>query len=369
MAEREESRCKASKSEKVKNKILSICAMVLLLTAATEDKTTTIFMIGDSTMANKDISGGKQERGWGMVLQSYFDDNIVIDNHAVNGRSSLSFINEGRWDKVLQKMKPGDYVIIQFGHNDEKPKADRHTDPGSTFDYNLARFVRETREHGGIPILMNCVVRRNFGASPSPSEGGEPIGTKIDDEALRNTTASATPLEGKGLVTPPSEGQGEAFLIDTHGLYSVAPRDVAQRMNCFFVDANQITHDLEQGLGVEASKKLHMWFLPGEEPSEPKGKQDNTHYSVYGAHVVARLLADAICEEVPILSKYRTNADITVDRNGRGQYLELEPAVAAALASAKAETVIQLLGGEWEKPKLPKKSKVKIVLREGARWK
>ena len=65
---------------------------------------------------------GKQERGWGMALQCYFDDNIVVDNHAVNGRSSLSFINEGRWDKVLEKMKPGDYVIIQFGHNDEKPK-------------------------------------------------------------------------------------------------------------------------------------------------------------------------------------------------------------------------------------------------------
>ena len=323
--------------------------MVLLLTAAMEDKTTTIFMIGDSTMANKDISGGKQERGWGMALQSYFDDNIVIDNHAVNGRSSLSFINEGRWDKVLQKMKPGDYVIIQFGHNDEKPKADRHTDPGSTFDYNLARFVRETREHGGIPILMNCVVRRNFFVNAPEND---------DDEKLRTQTFK----DGVKMV------EGDS-LIDTHGLYRVAPRDVASRMNCFFVDANQITHDVEQRLGVEASKKLHMWFLPGVEPSEPKGKQDNTHYSIYGAHVVARLLADAICQEVPILSKYRTEADITVDRNGRGQYLELAPAVDAALASSKAETVIQILGGEWERPQLPKKSRIKFVLRQGACWK
>ena len=102
-------------------KFLATFALLLvLLTAATKDKTTTIFMIGDSTMANKDITEGKQERGWGMALQCYFDDNIVIDNHAVNGRSSLSFINEGRWDAVLQKMCPGDYVIIQFGHNDEK---------------------------------------------------------------------------------------------------------------------------------------------------------------------------------------------------------------------------------------------------------
>ena len=97
-------------------------------------------------------------------------------------------------------------------------------------------------------------------------------------------------------------------LIDTHGLYRVAPRDVAQRMNCHFVDANQITHDLEQGLGTEASKKLHMWYRPGEEPTEPQGKQDNTHYNIYGATVVANLLADALCEEIPVLSKYRTNA-------------------------------------------------------------
>ena len=143
-------------------KLLMAAMALLVLTAFTHDHVTTIFVIGDSTAANKDISNGKQERGWGMALQCYFDDNILVDNHAVNGRSSLSFFNEGRWQKVLEKIRPGDYVIIQFGHNDEKPKADRHTDPGSTFDYMLARYVRETREHGGIPVLMNCVVRRNF---------------------------------------------------------------------------------------------------------------------------------------------------------------------------------------------------------------
>jgi pectinesterase len=343
------------------SKLLSLAAMTLLLlcTSATDKKTTTIFMIGDSTMANKDVSNGKQERGWGQALQSYFDDNIVIDNHAMNGRSSKSFIDEGRWDKVLEKMKPGDYVIIQFGHNDEKPKADRHTDPGSTFDYNLAKFVRETREHGGIPVLMNCVVRRNWGASPDASEEGEPIGTKIDDEALRNTTAS---------TSAPSEGSGEALaLIDTHGLYRVAPRDVAARMNCHFVDANQLTHDLEQGMGPEASKRLHMWFLPDTEPSEPKGKQDNTHYNIYGAHVVARLLADALCEEIPVLKKYRTEADITVDRRGCGQFLSLEKAMETV--DPTQPTTIQLLGGEWQKPALPKKSKVTFILRQGAAWK
>ncbi len=326
-----------------------VTALLLLLTAATNEKKTTIFIIGDSTAANKDISGGKQERGWGMALSCYFDDNIVVDNHAVNGRSSLSFINEGRWDKVLEKMKPGDFVIIQFGHNDEKPKADRHTDPGSTFDYNLAKFVRETREHGGIPVLMNCVVRRNFFVNVPEND---------DDEKLRTTTFK----DGVKMV------EGDT-LIDTHGLYRIAPRDVAQRMNCHFVDANRITHELEQGLGTEASKKLHMWFLPGEEPSVPNGRQDNTHYNVHGAHVVARLLADALCEEVPLLKKYRTEADITVDLQGRGDYLDLQKAVSQALLNPKSETTIQLLGGEWTKPVLPKKHSIRFIMREGATWK
>ena len=331
-------------------KLLSVMIVsVVLFVAATPDKTTTIFVIGDSTAANKDISKGKQERGWAMALQAYFDDHILVDNHAVNGRSSKSFIDEGRWDKVLEKMKPGDYVIIQFGHNDEKPKADRHTDPGSTFDYNLARFVRETREHGGVPVLMNCVVRRNFFVQAPEND---------DDEKLRTQTFQ----DGVRMV------EGDS-LIDTHGLYRVAPRDVARRMNCHFVDANQITHDLEQGLGTEASKKLHMWFLPGTEPSEPKGKQDNTHYNIYGAHQVARLLADALCQEIPLLKAYRTEADITVDAKGRGQYLNLSDAIATAQASSKAETTIQILGGEWERPLLPKKSRIKFILRQGATWK
>ena len=98
---------------------LFLALALLLLMSAVPEKTTTIFVIGDSTAANKDTTGGKQERGWAMKLQDCFDaDYIVVDNHAVNGRSSKSFIDEGRWDKVLEKMKPGDYVIVQFGHND-----------------------------------------------------------------------------------------------------------------------------------------------------------------------------------------------------------------------------------------------------------
>lgn len=272
----------------MKKLIALIVIALFMLTAAMPDKTTTIFIIGDSTAAKKDLSKGSPERGWGMALQACFDSTYIrVDNHAVNGRSSKSFIDEGRWDKVLSAMKPGDYVIIQFGHNDEKPQLARHTDPGSTFDYNLAKFVRETRERGGIPILMNPVARRNFAAELPKND---------DDEKLRSTTFA----DGAKVI------EGDS-LIDTHGLYRIAPRDVAKRMNCHFVDANQITHDLEQSLGVEGSKKLHMWYKPGEHPAIPDGKQDNTHYNIYGAHQVAKLLADALCQEIPLFTKYRKN--------------------------------------------------------------
>lgn len=129
---------------------------------------------------------------------------------------------------------------------------------------------------------MNPVVRRNFAVKAVKND---------DDEALRNTTFK----DGANI----KEGN---VLVDTHGLYAVAPRNVADSLHVLFVDATQITHDLEQGLGVEDSKKLHMWYKPGEHPAIPDGKQDNTHYNIYGAHQVARLLADALCVEIPLFS-------------------------------------------------------------------
>ena len=269
-------------------KILFAALALLVMTAATQQKVTTIFIIGDSTAAKKDLSKGSPERGWGMALQCYFDEAFIrVDNHAVNGRSSKSFINEGRWQKVLDRIQPGDYVIIQFGHNDEKPGETRHTDPGSTFDANLAKFINETRALGGIPIVMNPVVRRNFAKQTVKND---------DDEALRNTTFKDGAKTQEGSV-----------LKDTHGLYAVAPKHVADSLHAYFIDATRITHDLEQGLGVEGSKKLHMWYEPGQHKALPEGRQDNTHYNIYGAHQVAKLFAAALCQEIPLLSKYLKN--------------------------------------------------------------
>lgn len=151
---------KNMKTLRVKMVGLLATALILFSAFRADKPVITIFMIGDSTMANKKIDGGNPERGWGMVLPGFFSEDIRIDNHAANGRSSKSFISEGRWEKVISKVKKGDYVFIQFGHNDEKADSTRHTDPGSTFDENLRRYVNETRAKGGIPVLFNSIVRQ-----------------------------------------------------------------------------------------------------------------------------------------------------------------------------------------------------------------
>ena len=267
-------------------KLLLSLICVLTLCAFTDTKPVRVFMVGDSTMANKDTTGGKQERGWGMVLSEYFNDEVVISNHAVNGRSTKSFIDEGRWQKVLDELQPGDYVIIQFGHNDEKkndPK--RYTEVGGSFDDNLRRYVNEAKAKGANPILLNCVARRNFSA---------PTGKVIDDEGLRDKA-----FEGGDDL----KGGGDT-LIDTHGAYREVPRAIAKELGVPFIDANKVTSDLEQGLGAEGSKKLHMIYSPGECPAYPKGRQDNTHYNQIGARIVAGLLAIEIGNQVPALRRH-----------------------------------------------------------------
>lgn len=318
--------------------VLLLC--VLSLSAYKKNEKITIFMIGDSTMANKDISGGKMERGWGMMLKNFFTEDVIVDNHALNGRSSKSFISEGHWQKVVEKIKPGDYVFIQFGHNDEKDDPKRHTDPGTTFDENLRKFVKETRMRGGIPVLFNSVVRRIFTNSTT---------AVADDDTRSNSSADL--VEGDTLV-------------DTHGDYLQSPRNVARELDVPFVDANKITHDLEQGLGPDKSKKLHMWYLPNEVPSLPKGRQDNTHYNVYGAYVVAGLLADAVSDAVPELKQYRCKYDASVARDGSGLYFDLQTAIENVPSGVK--TTILVSEGKWKKPVAGKDKKIEYIMRQGA---
>ena len=301
-------------------------AGILVLSAFKSEQKVRIFMIGDSTMANKDVSGGKLERGWGMMLKNFFTDNVIVNNHALNGRSSKSFIAEGHWQKVVEQIRPGDYVFIQFGHNDEKADTLRHTDPGTSFDDNLRRFVNETRLKGGIPVLFNSVVRRTFADSK----------TAVEDDDKRDNSSNYL-----------AEGD---TLVDTHGAYLLSPRNVA----------------VEEGLGPDGSKKLHMWYRPGEVEYLPDGRQDNTHYNVYGAYIVAGLLAEAVADEVPELKDYFRHYDMSVANDGSGLYFDLQSAIDAA---EPGSSVTILVGeGEWVKPSIPKNKKIKFVLSAGAKW-
>ncbi|MBD5266165.1 MAG: rhamnogalacturonan acetylesterase [Bacteroides sp.] len=266
--------------------LLVALALPAMAVAQVPSDTITVFMVGDSTMADKPLDKENQERGWGQMLPIYLEGAIKVDNHAVNGRSSKSFIDEGRWDKVREQIRPGDYVIIQFGHNDEKAKSpDRYTVPGSTFDANLKKFVSETREKGGTPILMNSIVRRNF-----PANG---IAAAQTDDRQKTWK--------KGLENYPAEGD---TLVDTHGDYRIAPRNVAEEMDVVFVDMNALTHELVQGLGRDNSRDLFMWMPVGKYEFAPQGRIDNTHLNVYGGIVVSRLAVNALAEKVPALKPY-----------------------------------------------------------------
>lgn len=310
----------------MKHKLILLLGMFFLFSAFKADKPViTIFMIGDSTMADKNLTGENPERGWGQMLPGYLSEDIRVDNHAQNGRSSKSFIDEGRWDKVLSLIKKGDYVFIQFGHNDEKPKADRHTDPGTTFDANLSRFVNETRAKGGIPVLFNSIVRRNFGAA--------------------------------------------AELIDTHGAYLDSPRNVAKELNVPFIDMNKITHDLVEGLGPDASTKLFVWVTPNTVPAIPKGREDNTHLNIYGGRVIAALTVDVIAKTIPELAQYVRRYDFVVAQDGSGDFFTVQEAIDAVPDFRKAaRTTILVRKGVYKEKIVVPESKINISLigQEGA---
>ena len=230
----------------------------------------TIFLVGDSTMADKPLIPANPERGWGQMLPMYFKDGVRIENHAVNGRSSKSFLDEGRWEPVLNQLKPGDYVIIEFGHNDEKKNDPRrYTEPFGGFKTDLVMFIRDARAHGATPILATPVARRKF-----DDNGG---------------------------------------LIDTHGDYVKAVRQVAQEQRALLLEMNTRSAELLASMGPEFSKKLFDWIGPGEFERCPKGLSDDTHFNAYGASRMCDLAVGEIESNIPKLAvwlKRHSAADI-----------------------------------------------------------
>lgn len=227
----------------------SILILVLILEACTGvQKPIDVYMVGDSTMSNKKAEV-YPETGWGQVFDEFFDEQVTVHNHAVNGRSTKSFITEGRWQTVLDSLKQGDYVFIQFGHNDQKDQdSARYTDPYGTYSQNLEKYVRESRDKGATPILLTSIVRRKF------DENGQ--------------------------------------LLDTHGDYPLAMRAVAKELDVRLIDLQKLTADLVQSMGDEPSKEVYLWTEPNDR--FPEGRQDDTHLRVVGAKKVAELVANEL---------------------------------------------------------------------------
>jgi lysophospholipase L1-like esterase len=228
--------------------VLVLVALVLRVTATAAEDSITVYLIGDSTMADRSDPETNPGRGWGQMLHAYFGEGVIVENHSKSGRSSKSFRDEGLWDPILKTMQAGDYVFIQFGHNDQKdqdPK--RFTNPNTGFRQNLAHYVMETREKGAHPGMMSSIVRRRF--------------------------------------------NDEGVLLDTHGVYPTIARSVARDMDVPFVDMQLLTEELVLTSGVEGSKALFVWVKPGEYAMYPKCSQDNSHLSMEGGRLVAGLAA------------------------------------------------------------------------------
>lgn len=245
-------------------KWIFIISILLFVTSCSTAQQITIYAIGDSTMANKPYPDENPERGWGQILPDFFTNNVVIDNRAVNGRSTRSFIDEGKWNDVLKTLKKGDYVFIQFGHNDQKfndPK--RYTNPHTAYRNNLVKFVLETREKGATPILFSSIVRRNFNE----------FGT----------------------------------LVDTHGIYPIEVRLVAHEYDVEFIDLQYLTEQLEESFGVENSKKLHLHYEACENPYYKEAKHDDTHLSLLGATKIVELVIEEFKKkEIDIVNYIKT---------------------------------------------------------------
>lgn len=263
----------------------SVCVLFVLMAFSPQRKIK-LWLIGDSTMADKEAKA-YPETGWGMPFAHFFDGGVVVDNRAKNGRSTATFFREGLWQPVVEGLGPGDYVIIQFGHNDEVKTKASYTTP-EEFTANLRRYIDETRKKGAIPILLTPVARRKFD-SPGRIE-------------------------------------------ETHD-YAPLVREVAARSKVALIDLAETSKAFLQEYGPEYSRVLFNYLQPGEHPNYPEGRKDDTHFSPWGARKMAELVVSGLKELKLGLVKHllpsATGRVMTVAADGSGDYLTVQAALDA----------------------------------------
>ena len=232
----------------MKSYCLFLTAIISLAFFLPDKKKIKIFIAGDSTASIKEIKA-YPETGWGMPFVYFWDSTVTVVNKAKNGRSTKSFRNEKHWQQILDESSEGDYVFIQFGHNDEVPtKANATTE--TEFRSNLSGFITEARNKKLKTVLLTPVARRKFDST--------------------------------------------GVIVGTHDVYSQIVREVAAKENVPLIDLDKKGQQLYQQMGVESSKLLFLHLKPGEHPNHPGGKEDNTHFSELGARLIAQIVLKEI---------------------------------------------------------------------------
>lgn len=212
-----------------------------------------IFWAADSTVQTNNITTYPQT-GIGQVFSLFTKEDVSVVNHAKNGRSTKSFMDEGRLKAIEEQIGEGDYLFIQFGHNDEKTEdPTRYTEAFSTYMENLEIYINVARTHGAYPVLITPLERRCF----------------VDDKHL---------------------GLGQ------HSDYVAAMKQTAEKNNVPLVDLYSMSRCELKKAGEVNSRKWYMYFPEGEYKNYPEGKTDNTHLRYDGAVLYAGLIARGLAE-------------------------------------------------------------------------
>ncbi|MEL1240914.1 rhamnogalacturonan acetylesterase [Flavobacterium flavipallidum] len=226
------------------------------ITIKSIDKVVNVYLAGDSTVTDQDL---EPWASWGQFITNYFDQNVVVSNYAVSGATLRSFKSSLRLKKVLSIIKPGDYLIVEFAHNDEKEKGEG-IGPWDSYSASLREFVQAARDKGANPILITPVQRRAFNAD--------------------------------GTLRP------------THGDYPDAMRKVAQEMNVPLVDITKLTTTLYESWGDEPSRKAFVQYPANTFPGQKEKLEDNTHFNSFGANEIALCVIKGLRDLNNPLAKY-----------------------------------------------------------------
>lgn len=230
--------------------ILPLLTIILFTAFSSSERKIRILIAGDSTAQTYKEKDGLI-KGWGQMLPLFLNDKVEVINHAMGGRSTKTFLNEGRWDKLMSQVRKGDYVFIQFGHNDASAKPERYASSADYHD-NLVKMIQDVRSKKGTPVLLTSIVMRTF------------VNGNLVDDRLK--------------------------------VYPVIMRQLAKEYGVKLIDVNQKTKDFVTVLGDKNSVPYYRHVEPGIDPAKPEGLTDDTHTMEKGATQVAYFIAEGIKE-------------------------------------------------------------------------